>query len=1007
MKYDAFISYRHLPRDMYVAKGIHKALETARIPKKIQQLTGKKKIQRVFRDQDELPIGSDLGEKIEAALRESEYLIVICTPQTKESAWVMKEIDTFISLRGRNHVLAVLAEGEPEESFPPQLLSDALGNPREPLAADVRGYSKGYITNKIKTESLRLAASILGCDYDDLRQRHKERVVKRNMRIAVAVAVLGVAFGLYSAWNLARINENYREMLIVESATLAEKSTNILESGDRKTAAKIAMAGLPGFGGDRPYVSTAAYSLSMALGTYDIGEELSYDTVLQHDVQVEDFDYDPDTGYVVSYTETDEVYMWDTASGELLCQVKPEFGDGYAEIILDVRSYNSTAVVVTDYSLCAYDKEGNKLYDVPLNMGTIEGMFAGVDFSQTGERVVVTTSERLAVYDTATGEQIVAYAPVEEGDYQNQVLLFGNDIVAVVCKDDNDHRCVAIFLLDMGYMVVEPKYDYILAMNFTTDGQFWTCSMPEEDYKTFVSKPMTVEKFDVDTCQQIFEKEYMFDNSTKYSIGCKINSRKYTADGKEYSEVMLVAGKTFYLLDQQNGELIGKYSPDSEITGVVYDKDSSDVGIGTLLGTYIVLDGKTGIAYDKNITEIKAGILDLRFRDSLLIVRSYKNRNLFLLTQRAGKDSLILEKKEDPRDDYSSYISESPDGKKFCIYYPSDDMEEMSNPEITVYDTESGDKLASFKAKGCYGSQAYFTDDDTIVVPGQDGIISYYSISSDKHEQIQAIPDPVMEESYFSNNGLYMAEVEKYGGRLAIVDVCSKKVVSDQTIAEWDEYDNAPGLYAEFTGDAKSLFYISNNNRFCKTNVEKGTVEEILQDFEVRCFWLSTDDKYLLVGCKDGMLRVCDADTCKVLEVVDCDMESDCFVDVSEDGSKLYMQGRDLYIKIYDLKTHEYVYEAYSVCKEVRKFKEDTENRRLVFINTDGMIILDMDSYNYFIQCEHGKAYLHNGEYIIANTRRILRRFKVRSVDELIQDAKEEYGDCTLTEREKRRYGVR
>ena len=118
MKYDAFISYRHLERDMFVAKGVHKALETAKIPKRIQKETGRKKINRVFRDQEELPIGSDLGNNIDLALRESEFLIVICSPKTKESYWVMKEIDTFISLHGRENVLAVLVEGEPEDSFP-------------------------------------------------------------------------------------------------------------------------------------------------------------------------------------------------------------------------------------------------------------------------------------------------------------------------------------------------------------------------------------------------------------------------------------------------------------------------------------------------------------------------------------------------------------------------------------------------------------------------------------------------------------------------------------------------------------------------------------------------------------------------------------------------------------------------------------------------------------------------------------------------------------------------
>ena len=120
MKYDAFISYRHLERDMFVAKRVHKALETTKIPRKIQKEIGRKKIDRVFRDQEELPIGSDLGSNIEAALREAAFLVVICSPQTKDSYWVMKEIDTFIQMHGRENILAVLVDGEPADSFPPQ-----------------------------------------------------------------------------------------------------------------------------------------------------------------------------------------------------------------------------------------------------------------------------------------------------------------------------------------------------------------------------------------------------------------------------------------------------------------------------------------------------------------------------------------------------------------------------------------------------------------------------------------------------------------------------------------------------------------------------------------------------------------------------------------------------------------------------------------------------------------------------------------------------------------------
>ncbi|MCR5640315.1 MAG: toll/interleukin-1 receptor domain-containing protein, partial [Lachnospiraceae bacterium] len=71
MNYNAFISYRHSDLDMFVAKQVHKRLETFKVPRKVQKETGMKKIERVFRDQEELPIGSNLSDNISDALQNS------------------------------------------------------------------------------------------------------------------------------------------------------------------------------------------------------------------------------------------------------------------------------------------------------------------------------------------------------------------------------------------------------------------------------------------------------------------------------------------------------------------------------------------------------------------------------------------------------------------------------------------------------------------------------------------------------------------------------------------------------------------------------------------------------------------------------------------------------------------------------------------------------------------------------------------------------------------------
>ncbi len=220
VKYDAFISYRHCELDMEVAKSIQKKLEGFKLPKEFVGRTpnGKTKIERVFRDQDELPLASNLGDPIEQALANSDYLIVICTPRLPESSWCAKEIETFIGMHGREHVLAVLAEGEPSESFPEMLrfekaiAFDEDGNPHEqirefePLAAEARGANSSQRNKNIKDAVLRLAAPIFGLNYDDLRQRHRERRNKRILAVSSSVAAVFFVFAMVCMFLTLRIS---------------------------------------------------------------------------------------------------------------------------------------------------------------------------------------------------------------------------------------------------------------------------------------------------------------------------------------------------------------------------------------------------------------------------------------------------------------------------------------------------------------------------------------------------------------------------------------------------------------------------------------------------------------------------------------------------------------------------------------------------------------------------------------------------------------------------------
>lgn len=266
-QYDAFISYRHTQPDSFVAQTLHRCLESFKLPRNVARQRGKEndegqiktRIRRVFRDKEELPLVSNLADPITEALAHSEYLIVICSPRLNESIWCRKEIETFIGMHDREHVLAVLAEGEPETSFPEELLfreeeehkSDGSviyhKIPVEPLAADVRGNTRREMHRKIRSELLRLAAPMFDCSYDDLRQRHREQRMRKVILTSVSVSVICLLIGLVSTAAALKIQRQSRQIkadakLIYEQSGVIEEQYGEIEKQYEESQRRVTEA---------------------------------------------------------------------------------------------------------------------------------------------------------------------------------------------------------------------------------------------------------------------------------------------------------------------------------------------------------------------------------------------------------------------------------------------------------------------------------------------------------------------------------------------------------------------------------------------------------------------------------------------------------------------------------------------------------------------------------------------------------------------------------------------
>ena len=208
-RYKAFISYSWA--DAVWGNWLQKAIETYRTP---AALVGKDgalgpvpaRLHPLFKDREEEAAGASIGAAVETALAASEFLIVVCSPNSAKSKWVDREVAWFKTHRDPAKVLALIVDGEPgggeRECFPRALTHRVLPDlsitdqaEDAPLAADARDSGDGK-----RKARLKIAAALLGVGLDELVRRDDRRrtlrvrlVVGGSLALALAMSALALA----------------------------------------------------------------------------------------------------------------------------------------------------------------------------------------------------------------------------------------------------------------------------------------------------------------------------------------------------------------------------------------------------------------------------------------------------------------------------------------------------------------------------------------------------------------------------------------------------------------------------------------------------------------------------------------------------------------------------------------------------------------------------------------------------------------------------------------------
>ncbi len=483
-KYWAFISYSH--RDKRWGDWLHRALETYRVPKRLVGTEGRdgpvpRRIYPVFRDREELPTATDLGEVINEALRRSRYLVVICSPRSATSKWVNEEVLAFKRMGRSDRILCLIVDGEPNASDKPDLASEecfprairlevsedgAITERRtEPIAADAREGKDGKGDARLK-----LIAGVLSVGFDQLKQRELQRRQRRLLALSATMTAIALVMGALTAWALMAQDEATRQRVLSDRRLVrhyAREGVRLMDAEDPAGALSWLVEAAAVAEDD-----DAAEGLRVLIAS--VMQSCPWvQAVVMHDDHISSAAFSPDGAQIATVSWDETLRVWETATGTgvtapMKCQHGAPLGpirftpdgqrlvtdEGFpSESVWDVKSERAAPyallpedgvlhgatfspdadLLVTpreDNAVVVWDVARRRLVTPPMQHSEL---VSSVSFSADGKSIASVSGRTVHVWDlmTATRRAIVT----DEDDVQSASLNADGRRVATVSSE--------------------------------------------------------------------------------------------------------------------------------------------------------------------------------------------------------------------------------------------------------------------------------------------------------------------------------------------------------------------------------------------------------------------------------------------------------------------------------------------------------------------------------------------------------------------------------------------
>ena len=644
----------------------------------------------------------------------------------------------------------------------------------------------------------------------------------------------------------------------------------------------------------------------------------------------------------------------------------------------------------TDHELIKYDYQGGVIYKKEF-----EDIIKRCDVCADTGKLVLVLKDTFLVLNASDGavlethESGSGYPFMKDGDYNEEHGLY----VASHYDSEMDTGHISVYDINAGTLTDIPLSEgYFLNFCVTPDGNIAVLSCNSFEGAEPI-KHVVADLFSPDG-KRLWSKDIPANIKSTMTFNTLVKSHKYKKDDAVHPEIVITVEAEAFTLDERDGSTVSALTLPGDATALALTVDAPYGRVGYRQGNFDVIDFTEGRIYSEHtfVTEesIRTWVV---LKEQLVYVPSlsaevhvvswheapdiedYVNFEEKIMPEAVSPDGTIFAVR--PDSDYQTYIFMNADGTEACRYEGDAFVKGMKltdkkaylwdSKKLTIVDTATGKK------------------DE--IVPAEQGFSGFST------------------EYYVNQNG---SGCVFYNTRsLMVFDTEKKEVIC--------EYEPENVIGSLLLSDDGGRVYVANGDGSLYVLDTKTLEQHEFKDEKIRTvaagyykdfMALSPDGKYFALCCADGMMRLVDTDSFETVSEVPLESYLRSYISFTDDGKHIVVQGDDYRIRIYDVDSKAYITTVESdgsisfiVC--------DDDSSLMAVCTGVSLFLFETKGYGNVAYAEDGFVFLKSNDSILVSIDRTeVRRTYYKDYKKLVEEAKKQFPNATLSDEKKTRYNV-